>query len=249
MTDTTATCTVVYDDGIRCARKRRYSDWCQPCYQWSRAHGGASPMGRRRRRRKQCAAFERGVRCPEFVKSHGWCTKHLYRVERFGNPLRTSTRANGDLLADLQAAAQATTDECIRLYAREGRPTVPFQGKHVNAARAVWILANGDPGEVDVLHRCNGGSGAEGCINIRHLYLGDDEQNVADRQASGRTARGERGGAAILTEEQVRTILSTYVKRAPRWHPGSTAALADRFGVAPTTIGSITRRENWKHLG
>ncbi|MFF0401747.1 hypothetical protein ACFYSJ_39495 [Streptomyces sp. NPDC005248] len=133
-----------------------------------------------------------------------------------------------------------------------GRFASDSQG--MNASRAVWIIAHGDPGDFHVLHSCNGGSGATGCINIRHLYLGDNEANKRDMVASGHTIRGkshgnrgEAHGNAILSDDAVRDIRSRYLQGWP-YHPGNKAALADEYGVSVKTIQCVLDFRTWKHV-
>lgn len=59
--------------------------------------------------------------------------------------------------------------------------------KTISAHRASWIIANGKiSGGLQVLHRCNNSL----CINPNHLYLGTHENNMRDRDKTGRTSRG-----------------------------------------------------------
>jgi hypothetical protein len=58
------------------------------------------------------------------------------------------------------------------------------QGK---AHKAAWLLLRGPvPEGMHVLHRCNNRK----CCNPGHLYLGTHEDNMKDRDESGRTSRG-----------------------------------------------------------
>lgn len=173
---------------------------------------------------------------------------------------RRPRRSPGELDALLRAAATATTDECIILTGYARRPVVQNGGrfesaaKGMNASRAVWILAHGDPGDdVLVCHSCNGGSGASGCINIRHLYPGDEERNKLDMVQAGHTLRGRsnnRGEAhprAILDEEAAREIRRRYVPGRPH-HPGNKRALAEEYGVSVKTVESVLRGQSWRHI-
>ncbi|MFF3654854.1 hypothetical protein [Streptomyces olivochromogenes] len=123
------------------------------------------------------------------------------------------------------------------------RPAVRLDGETVNASRAVWILVHGDPGEAFVLHTCH--RGEEGCVNLQHLKLGDQEENTADMVAAERQARGEGNAAHKLTEEQVREIRRRYVFRDPA---NGGRALAREFNVSETTIGAIVSRSRWAWL-
>lgn len=69
-------------------------------------------------------------------------------------------------------------------------------------------------------------------------------ENAADKRLHGTETRGERNGAAQLTEAAVLTIRCEFAaSRATQ------AALAQRFGVEPSTIALITRGKRWAHAG
>ncbi|MET9818340.1 helix-turn-helix domain-containing protein [Streptomyces sp. NPDC006355] len=219
---------------------------CNACYLWCQANPGKDPANRKRHRRApadgQCTIVENSVKCTGAHRANGMCWTHLKRVQKHGDPLHVTPRSRAveDLL---HQAARATTDACIYLTRASGRPRVLQDGKAVQASRAVWIIANGDPGEAHVLHTCNGGSGASGCINIRHLRLGTHEENVRDMVEADRHARGERQGNHKLTEEQVREIRQRYATGRV-----SQRALATEFGVDTMTVNHVVRRLTWKHV-
>ncbi|MER6557881.1 hypothetical protein ABT300_08960 [Streptomyces sp. NPDC001027] len=114
-------------------------------------------------------------------------------------------------------------------------------------ARAVWSLANGDPGESHVLHSCNGGSGEHGCINIRHLRLGTHAENMRDKLEAERQARGETHGLHKLTEQDVREIRRRYLPGRGR-RGGNGRQLAEEFGVSPVTISQVANHKSWGWL-
>lgn len=109
-------------------------------------------------------------------------------------------------------------------------------GKRMLAHRAAYLLLKGnDPGKQLVCHRCD----VPRCVNPDHLFLGTIQDNMDDRNAKGRQARGERNGPAKLTEEQVLAI---------RADPRTNRAIAKDYGVFETTISTIKHRHTWKHI-
>ncbi|MFF1834242.1 helix-turn-helix domain-containing protein [Streptomyces sp. NPDC058231] len=121
------------------------------------------------------------------------------------------------------------------------RPKADSGGMVIWAARAVWIIANGDPGDLLVLHTCHRGD--EGCINIRHLYRGDQNRNVQDMVEADRQARGERQGRAVLSAEQIRQMRQEYIPRVI-----TQAFLANKYGISRSHVANILRGAEWKHV-
>jgi hypothetical protein len=91
------------------------------------------------------------------------------------------------------------------------------------------------PRELNVLHRCDNRL----CCNPRHLFLGTDGDNMADKVKKKRHRFGEGVPSHKLTEADVRAI------RASNEHQ---VVLAKRYGVYQQTISRIRSRETWKHV-
>lgn len=110
-------------------------------------------------------------------------------------------------------------------------------GRRSRAAhRVAWELVNGPVSSAaHICHRCD----VRLCINPDHLFLGSGQDNVDDMVAKGRNAKGEKCGAAKLTEEHAREILKA---------TGRHRDIGARFGVASTTVCEIKTRKTWKHL-
>lgn len=107
---------------------------------------------------------------------------------------------------------------------------------HRCAHRVAAHLAFGGLGRgVVVRHKCDNPR----CCNPAHLIIGTHADNVADRVARDRSAKGSANGRAILVEQQVREILGSDL---------SHRALADSYGVSAETIRAIRRRRIWKHI-
>ncbi len=109
-------------------------------------------------------------------------------------------------------------------------------GKRWLAHRASYLLLKGeDPGKRLVMHSCD----CPPCVNPDHLSLGTIQDNMADRNAKERQARGEKNGPAKLTEEQVVAI---------RADPRTNREIAKDYGVFETTISTIKHRHTWRHI-
>lgn len=103
-----------------------------------------------------------------------------------------------------------------------------------------------------VLHHCDNPP----CVRPQHLFRGTQEENVADRQRKGRTARGERhgrtrnpkqtcigeeNGRAKITAAQARSIRNRYAEGDV-----SMRRLAVLHGLSPGTICKIVNGDLWK---
>lgn len=88
-----------------------------------------------------------------------------------------------------------------------------------------------------VCHKCDNRL----CVNPDHLFLGTQADNVADRNAKGRQARGTKQGSAKLTEADVLAIRAT-----PEL---SQRALARQYGVSQGQIYNVRSGKHWGHVG
>jgi hypothetical protein len=107
----------------------------------------------------------------------------------------------------------------------------------VQAHIVAWELYRGSRKGLFVLHRCDNPA----CVNPKHLYLGTQRDNVADRDARKRRAppNGAKNGRAKLTEAQVRAIIAD-----PRWP----RFIACDYNTPVSTIKHIKYRATWRHL-
>lgn len=111
------------------------------------------------------------------------------------------------------------------------------------AHRLAWEIARGAiPDRLQVLHRCDN----KLCVNVAHLFLGTQADNMQDMAAKGRDNRaitnGEMNGLAKLTKRRVLAIRRAYAAGATQ------TRIAERFGVGQSTISSIVLRRTWQHV-
>lgn len=136
----------------------------------------------------------------------------------------------------------------------DGYGTLWVGRRKVRAHRLVWELVVGEiPDGLYVLHRCDNPP----CCNPAHLWLGTAADNSADMVAKGRARggrnggpgagplpydrqpRGERSGAARLTESDVRIIRGSSL---------SQRELGRRYGVSGVAIWKVRTRRTWTHI-
>lgn len=106
------------------------------------------------------------------------------------------------------------------------------------AHRLAYAMKHGPPGKLKVLHRCD----VRACVNPHHLFLGTQQDNLADMRAKGRQVRGTAVGGAKLTEDAVAAIRR-------RCAAGERQRdLAEEYGVAQSAISMATTGRNWSHV-
>ncbi len=86
-----------------------------------------------------------------------------------------------------------------------------------------------------VRHRCN----VPSCCNPSHLHTGDHWDNVDDRVASDRSAKGAKNGRARLTEA---IVIEMRGNTRPHYQ------FAKKYGVDSTTVSLARRGVTWSHL-
>jgi len=107
------------------------------------------------------------------------------------------------------------------------------------AHRVAWEHERGPiPAGMSVLHRCD----TPACVNVAHLFLGTQADNMADMMAKGRGARhdGVHNGQAKLSAEDVRAI---------RADTRGAFALARAYDVAPVTIWRVKTGRAYARVG
>lgn len=109
----------------------------------------------------------------------------------------------------------------------------------------MWELVYGDtvPSGLCVCHTCD----FPKCVNPDHLFVATSADNTADRDAKQRTARGGRIGLAKLTATDVLAIRAKYRHIRPGERNGANA-LAAEYGINPSTLLRIAKRETWRHI-
>lgn len=117
------------------------------------------------------------------------------------------------------------------------RPGMPGQTR---AHRVAFIVYHGEPGSLHVCHTCDN----PGCVNPEHLFLGTAADNMADKVAKGRQAKGVDIASNKLTEDQIREIRRIYVRGGLL----TQGDLASRYGVGQQHISDIVNSKRWSYI-
>jgi len=139
---------------------------------------------------------------------------------------------------------RSNDDECWEWqYHRneDGYGQFGYDGR-VELAHSVVLMLHGETlGEEYVLHHCDNPA----CVNPEHLYVGDQEDNMQDRE--------ERSGYEHpLGEEHPRSSLSDDDVAVIKWKLENTdmiqKEIANEYGVSREAIGEISRGATWTHV-
>lgn len=112
----------------------------------------------------------------------------------------------------------------------------PWQAHRLSYRLVCGPIADG----LKVLHKCDVGM----CVNPFHLFLGTQQDNIADMEAKGRANRSQQGsnnGRALLTEDQV-------IEIKYRLCHLTTTELCERYNVNRRVILKILNGQTWRHI-
>jgi hypothetical protein len=123
----------------------------------------------------------------------------------------------------------------------DGYGNFRVEGKTKQSHRFAWELVYGKiPEGLLCLHICNNPS----CVNLSHLYLGTDQNNMDDKVKANRQSKlkGEQCGRSKLTNNDVVQIL-VLIKQGYK-----NKDISKIFKVTPDNVGYIRRRQTWKNI-
>lgn len=183
--------------------------------------------------------------CDKPQRGHGWCTAHLTRWRRHGDPLG-GARDRGSTVPFLLGHVDdphSDDDPCVvwpeGWAVRNGYGELSFEGQIHIAHRLLLSLRDGPPppGKPYAIH---GPCHDKRCLI--HVRWGTPTENSADKVRDGSHNRGERCPTSKLREVDVRAIRSGFASGESR------QALALAYNVRRQTIGDIIQGRTWRSV-
>ena len=114
-----------------------------------------------------------------------------------------------------------------------------FGGRAGSASRVAYQFYVGPiPKNKQVCHKCDNRL----CVNPEHLFLGSIGDNMKDRTAKNRQAKGSKIANSILNEQIVLEI------RQKRLVGKEYQELADEYKIGWYLVRSICKNRQWKHV-
>ena len=182
---------------------------------------------------------------------NGMCQKHYRKWKRFsdsyvigsGKTLGAKYSKHGPEIKHMLCTNTQYNGDCLEwtgYIASNGYGRLSINSLPALVHRIAWEIANGPvPEGLCVCHHCDNPR----CIFPGHLFISDAKGNQVDCIQKGRSKclsfKGERHLKAKLTEEQIMEIRASNEQGK---------ALAERYGVAQTTISDIQKGKSWQHL-
>src|SRR3990167_4818473 len=143
----------------------------------------------------------------------------------------------------------------MRSAQKQGYGDFRMDGKHYLTHRASYELANGPiPHGLHVLHRCD----VRSCCNPEHLFVGTNQDNIADSVAKGRRTgitRLRPSGLVYKWNEKskldwienkrvIKKETRQQIKEEYATNKKTTRKLAAQYGVTCATISRIINEPN-----
>lgn len=114
-------------------------------------------------------------------------------------------------------------------------PKLHRDGREQQVDRYLWEISFGVRlASKDFLcHTCDNPR----CINIKHLFVGTQKDNMQDAMKKGRANRWDTNGMAKLSPEKVKEIRASTERNY---------VLAKKYGVCQATICLVKKHKNWR---
>jgi hypothetical protein len=181
--------------------------------------------------------------CGKPARHLGWCLAHYRRYNKYGDPLAGASAHYKSPEEAFLARSAPRESGCIEWTGSsdtKGYGQLRVDRKLIKAHRYAVERINGPiPSGMVVMHACDNPK----CVNIDHLRVGSQKQNVHDMDLKGRRInkhpKGETHKNAKLTDDDVRAIRRDTRRQID---------IAATYGVAQTVVSKIKLHQAWRHV-
>lgn len=102
-----------------------------------------------------------------------------------------------------------------------------------------WVFYNGDyDRNLHICHKCNNRK----CVNLDHLYLGTQKDNMDDMKRSGNALNGEKNHKSVLTLKEVQLFKPLLASGL------STTTVGRMFGYSKHTMHNLKVGRSWGYV-
>lgn len=120
---------------------------------------------------------------------------------------------------------------------RFGYPVLVRSGIQQNLARYLWIQKYGVlDKKILACHTCDNRK----CINLNHIFIGTQNDNLKDAARKKRMAHGANHYNTKLKAEDV-----LFIRNKNKWNKGDRIKLAEKFKVTPQYISQLKNGKGW----
>lgn len=185
------------------------------------------------------------VICGKKHKARGYCASHYQNLKTTGNPLGKTgkPKKNNCIVSFIELVDSIPINQNgCKIWPlginSQGYGNYSIDNMTYSVHRLLYTTVNNKSyyGFV-VRHKCDN----RACCNIDHLEIGTQSDNLMDASKRNRLRIGEDNNMAVLTEEQVLYLRSSYPNK-------STWQLSKELGVSPDNISRAISGKTWKHL-
>jgi hypothetical protein len=187
--------------------------------------------------------------CDGALLARTFCGKHYQRWAKYGDPNQVQVIHDDDERRFWSKVDKSGTCWTWTGHRdKDGYGVMQYRGSARRASRLAWFFTHGaiPPRDLHVCHTCDNPP----CVNPAHLWLGTNDENMADCTTKGRRPSGDRNGTRTkpetvrrgeahrwtkLTWEQVQSI------RAERAAGVPSSQLARAYGVSHGYINVLIR--------
>ena len=183
--------------------------------------------------------------CNRLNEVGDYCTKHYERFRKYGKTddsvLKTLKSIHPKKRIWFCSKADAKTGCWIwqKGKDKDGYGQFTFKNKHFRAHRVAYRLFVGKiPKGMFVLHKCDTPS----CVNPAHLFLGTNDDNMADMVEKERQQKGIEKENSKLTDDQVREIKKRLLGTE------TISDIARDYPIDRKVVSRIKAGKTWKHI-